>query len=746
MDYESIKSFFDVKHQNKDQCMAICPCHNDKNASLSISYSQSSGKTLIYCHAGCDTGDVLSRVGLRMQDLFDEGCDSKGGRRTIESVYKYTDADGSLLFEKVRFKPKSFSQRRYVGGNVVWGLDEGMYYETYAGSGEFSKNQKSGVICLEFPRVVPVLYNLPGIIRAVNNRETVYIVEGEKDSDNLIKLGLAATTTFDGATKSRDNHKWRNEYNAALRGADVVLIPDNDDAGIQHMMNIAKELQGVAKSIKIVELQVPHKEDVSYYLEEGHTLDELLNLVKTTSAVCLPPSGKNVSLLTQVLSDVGNAERVIALYGSSIRYDFIRDKFFIWNGHFWQMDISNSIYKLAKNTLRRLMAEVDSLDAKEDKVIEDMKSRLKSFAVRSENDSRIKAIVNQLKSQSEIMHNEWDSDLYLLNLSNGTLNLKTGRLENHNKNDYITRIISIDYEEKASCPDWLEFLNKVFVGDEDMMDFVQRSIGYSITGSQEEQCFYMLYGSGANGKSTFLNTIKMITGDYSDTLRASSLMARQYDDGARGDLAKLQAKRFVCASELNEGQYFDESLIKSLTGGETIPVRFLYSEEFSLKPCFKIWLATNEKPRIKGTDLGIWRRVRLIPFLYTFTDDERDKNFMEKHILPELPGILNWAVQGSLKWLKEGISIPEKSLAETEDYRQEMDVVQRFVDETCILGDIYTIKVNDLYMRFNNWCSRLGDRAMTSIKFGKKLKEKGFEQSKDKHARYWKGIGVYSIR
>jgi len=746
VEYESIKSFFNVKHQNKHNCMAICPCHDDKQVSLSISYDGNKRKTLIYCHAGCDTKDILSRVGLRMQDLFDENMENKGGRKNIEAVYKYTDSQGKVLFEKVRFRPKSFSQRRYVNGKVVWGLDAGKYYETYPGSGEFSKRERGGANSLDFPGVRPVLYNLQGVINAVEKKDTVYIVEGEKDADNLIKLGLTATTTFDGASKSRDCQKWRKEYTETLKGADLVLIPDNDEVGRQHMANIAKELTASAKAIKIIELPVPHKEDVSWYLEEVHTIDELMNLIKNTLYMEQPPFGKSVSLLTQIMSDVGNAERIIALHGGAIRYDCIRDKFFIWSGSRWMIDTSNTIYKLAKSTLRRLMTEAESLDTKEDTALEDMKNKFKSFAVKSENDSRIRAMVNQLKSQPEIMLGECDSDLYLLNLRNGTLDLRTGKLENHNKSDYITRIIDLEYDEKADCPNWLEFLDKVFMGDRDTIDFVQRSVGYSLTGSQKEQCFYMLYGNGANGKTTFLNTIKMIMGEYSDSLKASSLMTRQFDDGARGDLAKLHGKRFVCASELNEGQYFDESLLKCLTGGESIPVRYLYAEEFNLKPMFKIWLSTNERPRIRGTDLGIWRRVRLIPFLYTFKEDERDKDFLERCILPELPGILNWAVKGCLKWQKEGINIPGKSLAETEDYRDEMDVVQRFLDETCIIGDIYTIKVGDLYQRFCTWCSKSGDRPGTSIKFGKKLKGKGYVQYKDKLARYWKRIGVYNIR
>lgn len=746
MEYEIIKSYFNVKHVSGKSCMAICPCHDDKKASLSISYDQGGRKTLLYCHAGCSTNDILDRVGLKMGDLFDEKKEGGGNGRNIEAVYKYLDYDGRLLFEKVRFKPKSFSQRRYMDGKVLWGLDAGRYYETYNGSNEFSKKERSGVICYDFPGIKPVLYNLPGIIEGVSNGETIYIVEGEKDADNLIKLGMIATTTFDGASKSRDCQKWRKEYSDVFKGAHVVLIPDNDEPGRCHMANIANELQSIAASIKFVELPVPNKEDVSWYLEEGHTKDELLEIIKNTPPMEMKSQPTNVSLMSQTLSDVGNAERIIALCGSIIRYDCIRDKFFIWNGKYWEMDSSNSIFTLAKTMLKKLMAEADSLTGGEDTTLQELKKMYKTFAVRSENDSRIRAMVNQLKSQREIMLNNSDADIYLLNLKNGTMDLRTGCLKEHSRDDYITRIAEIDWDGNAECPRWLEFLHKVFSGDKEMLDFVQRSAGYSLTGSQREQCFYMLYGSGANGKTTFLNTIKMISGDYSDILKPSSLMSRLFEDGARGDLAKLSGKRFVSSSELNEGQYFDESLLKAMTGGETIPVRFLYGEEFNLKPIFKIWMSTNDRPKIRGTDLGIWRRVRLIPFLYTFRDDERDKDFFEKNILPELPGILKWAVEGCLKWMNEGVIIPQKSLAEVEDYREEMDIVQRFLDENCITGEPYNVKVGMLYERFSAWCARTGEKSISCVKFSKKMKEKGFEQYKDKNSRYWDNIAFYTIR
>jgi putative DNA primase/helicase len=405
MDFESIKAYFNVKSGGKDSCMAICPCHSDNKASLSIKYDRAGRKTLIYCHAGCDAKDILSRVGLEMKDLFDEEKIRERKEDRIEAVYKYTDCDGHLLFEKVRFRPKAFTQRRYVDGAAVWGLGGGMYYETYPGSNEYSMKERNGARAREFPEVRPVLYNLPGLIKAVNEKETVFIAEGEKDADNLIKHNLTATTNFDGASKSVDRQKWRKEYNEYLKGVDVVLLPDNDSPGKFHMMNIAKELKGIAKSVRMVELPVPQKEDVSYYLEEGHTIDDLLNLVRNTvhTGNCM---NSDLSLISYNFSDLGNAERLIALYGSDIRYSFPQNKFFIWSGKHWQADTTGGIYHLAKKTLRRLCAEGEALGEDED--AGETKKKIISFAIRSENDGKIKAMVNQAKNQPEITFSESD--------------------------------------------------------------------------------------------------------------------------------------------------------------------------------------------------------------------------------------------------------------------------------------------------------------------------------------------------
>jgi hypothetical protein len=285
MDFSSIKSYFKIKDEHGDRAKAICPAHPDKEASLSITYNKSKRCTGIKCFAGCETEEILSRVGLKFSDLFDESLQessSNGKSSNIDKIYQYRDKDNNLLFEKVRFKPKRFSQRRRVNGLTIWGLDKGLYYETYPGSNNFSKKEKEGAVTIEVEGVEPVLYNLPAAIDAIKHNQTIYIVEGEKDADNINELGLVATCNFDGASKSKQKPKWRKEYNETFRGAKLVLIPDNDDPGRSHMDNIADNLYGIAESIKIVNLDVAEKGDTSDWLDKGHTKDELLSLVQQT--------------------------------------------------------------------------------------------------------------------------------------------------------------------------------------------------------------------------------------------------------------------------------------------------------------------------------------------------------------------------------------------------------------------------------------------------------------------------------
>ncbi len=747
MNYKTIKEHFMIKYENGDICKAICPVHQDKNASLSIKYDRLQGKTMLYCHAGCQTKEIIKAVGLEISDLFDKPINSK--KMITESIYKYKDESGKVLFEKVRFKGKNFSQRRIVNGATVWGLEKGVYYETFPGSNSYSMKERN-TNKKRFESVEPVLYNLPGIIEATKNGQLIFVVEGEKDADNLIKIGLTATTNFDGASKSAQRQKWLDNYTKYFKDAGVILLPDNDNSGKLHMKFIAQNLSSITDDIKIINLLgLEIKEDVSDWLSYGGNKEKLLDLVESAEKYDPYLATEDINLINYNFSDVGNAERLIAMYNKIIRYKpgFKSGQWFIWSGKYWNVDCVGRIEVLARNVIKSLQQQGKELPKcnREGNPNDDLKKQIQKFVLRSENDNRIRAMINQSRTEHNIILNEMNKDAYLLNLKKGTLNLKTGKLQEHNRKDYITKLVHVDFNPEAKCPNWIEFIYKIFMGNKELIEYIQKSVGYSMTGDSNLQCFYILHGKGANGKGTFMKAIRTILGDYAAVLKSTSLMGKKGDEGARGDLAKPEVKTFVWINELEEGKYFDEALVKSLSSGrdEVIPVRRMYEEEFDLHPTFKLWMTTNKLPKIKGTDNGIWRRVRQIPFEYNFENDPaKDEYFFENKLMPEMNGILNWAIEGCLRWQKEGIEVPNEVKYAIDTYRNDMDPVQRFLDEECIVSKTCTTRIAQLYKSYQDWCHDNKEYVLSSRKLTQKLMEKDFKQGRDMKSKYWTGIGI----
>lgn len=751
MDYSTIKSYFKIKEDHGNTSKAVCPSHPDKQASLSINYDAKENKTLLYCHAGCETKEILDKVGLKLMDLFDKPLDpesnNKSKGKVIDKVYKYLDKDSNLICEKVRFIPKQFSQRRYVNGMTIWGLDAGTYYETYSGSNNFSMKSRDGVRTVELEGVEPALYNLPELIQSVNDGKEVYIVEGEKDADNLKSWGIIATCNFAGASKSSQKPKWKKEYNQYFKDAKVIILHDNDDSGRAHAEAIASNLYDIAEYVKCPELPgLDEKGDVSDWQDEGHSLDELIALVENTERWSPVMQPEKVDLIRFNFSDVGNAERLIATFGKIIRYrPGWKNGWLIWSGKHWQIDHDNKIEVLARKVIKLLQQQGHALPMDEDLAL--LKKEINKFVLKSENDNRIRAMINQAKSHSSIVVKELNKSPFLLNYKNGTLNTKTGKLQEHNRRDSITRLIDLKYDPEAMCPNWTEFINKIFLGNVELIEYIQKSLGYSMTGNASQQCFYILHGQGSNGKGTFMKTVQTILGDYSATLKGNSLMEKMGDEGARGDLAKLENKYFVVVNELEENKGFDEALVKSLSSGadEVIPVRRMYEEEFDLRPTFKMWMTTNKLPKIKGTDQGIWRRVRKIPFEYNFEKDaEKNENFFEEKLLPEMPGILNWALEGCLKWQHEGMQVPDIVKYAIDDYKHDMDPVQRFIEECCIVSETVRANRNSLYDAYCEWCKENKEYTLSAIKLNRRLAEKDFKVVIVRGVKYWKCIGLSS--
>jgi putative DNA primase/helicase len=418
------------------------------------------------------------------------------------------------------------------------------------------------------------------------------------------------------------------------------------------------------------------------------------------------------------LTDLGNSERFVSQHGENVRYCYPWARFLVWTGAQWERDEAGKVYRLAKETVRGIYQEAAQSEN------ETRRKALAQHATRSEAEAKIKAMLELAKSEIPVSPEELDADPWLLNAPNGTVDLRTGELREHRREDLITKIAPVEYRPDAPAAAWGAFLEQV-LPSEDLRAFVQRAAGYSATGDTSEQCLFINHGVGANGKSTYQEAIAAALGDYAMRASTEMLLAKR-SGGVPNDVARLKGSRFVAASETEEGRRLAESLVKDLTGGDTITARFMRAEFFDFKPTHKLWLSTNHKPEIRGTDTAIWRRIRLIPWSVTIPPAEQDKK-LPAVLRHELPGILAWIVRGSLEWRREGLRPPEEVRRATGAYRAEMDVLAGFLSDCCEVGRDQRAYASDLYKAYKLWCDDTGEQRETQTKFGRRLTEKGYE-------------------
>ena len=430
------------------------------------------------------------------------------------------------------------------------------------------------------------------------------------------------------------------------------------------------------------------------------------------------------------MTDTGNAQRMYDRFGKHIRYSYNRKKWYFWTGKQWILDEMGEVKKLADEICEDLKREAWNIQD------EDMQEQAFKFAKATANTTRKEAMVKECQHLKDIPASPDDFDAYTdyLNCQNGIVNLRNGELMPHDPNFMMSKICDSEYDVKHGKPKmWLKFLDDITDHDKELQEYIQRSVGYSISGSNREQCAYFLYGMGNNGKSTFLDTLADMMGSYGMNVQPDTLMLQSRlgssGGGANSDIARLKSGRFVTCEEPTEGMRLNEGLLKQLTGGSKVTARFLYGDEFEYTPEFHIWCATNHKPVIRGTDFGIWRRIKLIPFEVNIPADKVDKNLKYK-LRKEFPQILAWAVEGCLKWIKDGLHEPASVLEATKEYKQEMDLVAGFIEQ-CIIID-YTadrIMASDLFNVYRHWAKSNNEYEMSSKKFftevAKKLPEKG---------------------
>jgi P4 family phage/plasmid primase-like protien len=417
-------------------------------------------------------------------------------------------------------------------------------------------------------------------------------------------------------------------------------------------------------------------------------------------------------------SDFANARRLTKLHGPDLRFTPER-AWIVWIGTRWVPDDQGRVMELAKDATKSIYDEIRDAD-------EAARGELFKWARRSQSVERARAMLALTQSEPGIpaRWTDFDADPWAVHLANGAF-MHDSTLRPHRREDMMSRSTHVTYDKGARCPRWDSFLERV-MPDTEARDYLQRAVGYSLTGSTREQCLFFLWGAGLNGKSVFLDVVLALIGDYGASTRIDTFMPRRPGD-IPNDLARLAGARFVTVSETSEGARLNESLIKDVTGGDTICARFLHREFFDFKPQFKLWIRGNHKPQIRGTDEGIWRRIHLIPFLVKIPKEEQDKDLVEK-LKGELPGILNWALEGCASWQAQGLNPPLLVTEATRNYREELDVVGRFLEECCDISKMAETRASDLYKAYTLWCEESREHAASQRTFGEALTEKGFER------------------
>jgi putative DNA primase/helicase len=355
------------------------------------------------------------------------------------------------------------------------------------------------------------------------------------------------------------------------------------------------------------------------------------------------------------------------------------------------------------------------------------RARLLEMARKAMSRQRLSAALELAKGLLLAEPNEFDRDPFLLNCLNGTIDLRTGELKPHNPADRITKLAPGEYDPDAEAPTWQRFLEDVFCGDKGLLEFVQRAVGYSATGDVREDCFFLCYGTGSNGKTTFLNTIRQVLGDYGQAVAPDLLVSRR----ERGDthpavLADLYGARFCMTTETQEDKRLDEARVKMLTGRDPIKARYLHRGYFEFQPTHKIWLATNHLPVVSDTTEGLWRRIRVLPFLAYFGPDRQDRELPQK-LLAEAAGILTWVIQGARRWLQEGLGEAQAVSEATSRYRTEMDILADWLQDCCEQDSRAVTPLGDLYASYKAWCERNRETPLSQRSFGRRLSEKGYE-------------------
>lgn len=713
-----------------DTFKARCPCHDDDAPSLSVTRTDSGG-FVAKCHAGCD-----------QRRVFDACRELAGDRpreqpRRFEHVYR--TADGEVFATKIRTYLPDGSKR------MAW------------------DRKLNG-------RPAP-LYRLPELIEAGERGARVFVVEGERKVEQLERLGLVATSPPSGGSAGAVGKKWRDEWSRYFAGLEVVILADSDEPGRVLANHVAQRLQEEAFEVRVLELApprggaAPKGYDVSDWLADGGTLEQLEQLVaRVTPGQILaieqaPPAAPPRGDLPDLNDDDhewGSEEwfgrRIVAEHGANIRYVGPWKKWMAYDptrGR-WAEASNGEVIRAGTATARALASEAarfaDEVGRGGNKsLIAAAQSRLKvakkflAFKALEQATRFAAAHVDVVASPEQ-----WDRDAMLFAVANGVVELATGQLRAARQDDYLVLGSPVVYDPAATCSTWLAFLSRV-IPDPEQRAYLQRLCGFSLTARTDEHTLHVLYGQGANGKSTFTDTWSYVLGGYSVAAPAS-LMLKSKNERHPTEMANLHKRRLALASESPADGKLDEERVKSLTGGDRVPARRMREDWWDFEPTHKLVLSTNHRPRIAGTDRGIWRRVRLVPFTVTIPEAEWDRGLKGK-LRAEAAGVLAWMVAGLHDFLARGsLDPPASVLSATEDYRREEDELAEWIEDELLAIASARTPVQRVYENYTAWASAEGVPERFQVRpktLTKRLLERGYVVKRNHGGmRVWEGVAL----
>jgi len=528
-----------------------------------------------------------------------------------------------------------------------------------------------------------------------------------------------------------------------LTGCKVILFPDADEASRKCFKRIAERLQGVASEVRIVKGTKDLRKgyDIADYIADQR---DVFMVIATSedyqyeTPIDVVPREADKTNLT----DLGNAERFVAMFGDQVRYNIDKNRWMIWNGRYWSDDDQSQITPMVKMAIRSMINEYP-----DDKSVY-------AHTMISESASKIAAML-KLATQEQgigVKEDSLDSVPHIFVAANGTIDLKKGAIATDDPSHLCSKTSDVIFNPGAKAPRFQHFLTEIMDEEEDKIEFLQRWFGYSLTADTSAQSFLIMYGTGANGKSTLVELIARVVGGYARSAPPDTFVVKQ-TGGIPNDVASLRGSRIVLATETEANARLAESRMKYMTGGDRVSARYLRAEFFEFTPQWKIIISTNHRPRVSGGDFGIWRRVILLPFKFQ-ADGEKLDPLLPNKLWEEREGILAWMVEGARKWYEDGMGragllIPKSVLAETQEYRIDEDLIGRFISEECVTGlglpyNYVEIGATELFLQFRDWAEKQGERyysQMSQTMFGRVMRERGFENTRGKSGhKVYRGI------